>query len=83
MKVKYIVEEDNQSVADAYEFETDFDADDVRWIAENAADDYYHMHDGWEAFWPLTFKVFIDGKSIGTFEIDQEFEPVFRVEWLS
>ncbi len=60
--------------------ETDFEEAEeweLRMIAENCADHYYHHCEGWEANWPIVFEVFADGESIGKWRIGLEFEPSF------
>jgi hypothetical protein len=47
-------------------------------VAEDCADDYHRNHDGWEAAWPMKFHVSVDGKKLGTFEVDREALPHFR-----
>ena len=79
MNVKYIVEEDDQEIEDAFEFETNFDKSTLGWIVEEVAEDYNRDHDGWEASWPLTFTLFINGRSLGSFKVDREFEPTFMI----
>ena len=42
-------------------------------MVQDAAEDYWENHDGWEDHWPLN----IDGKSVGLFEVVMEMEPTF------
>jgi hypothetical protein len=61
-----------------YEIETVWDDDDGAEIAEEAADNYQSMHDGWEKHWPLEFEIrALDDRVIGNFTVEREFEPVF------
>lgn len=60
----------------------DLDDDELEETAAEAASDYFDNHDGWESKWPLTFELFLDGKSLGTFRVKQETMPVFRAEKL-
>jgi hypothetical protein len=55
--------------------QADFD----RWTAQEAAGDYHHAHDGWEANWPLEFALHEteNGPEIARFEVHREVEPVF------
>jgi len=47
-------------------------------LAEEAAAEYHNRRDGWEASWPVTFEIFRDGKSLGTFEVEREQVPQFH-----
>lgn len=61
-----------------YKFGSSWDRDSPEYLAEDAADNFHHLHDGWECDWPLTFRVFdTDGQKIGDFEIDRDMSPVF------
>jgi len=57
----------------------DEDADDWEYeqIAQDAAEDYWDNHDGWESHWPLNIELFIDAKSVGVFEVEMETVPTF------
>lgn len=46
-------------------------------IAEQAAEEYWDGHDGWEDSWPVTIELFQDGESRGVFEVGMESTPVF------
>lgn len=46
-------------------------------MAQDAAEDYWENHDGWEDHWPLNIELFVDCKSIGVFEVVMEMEPTF------
>ena len=48
-------------------------------FAQDAAQDYYDCHDGWEASWPLEIKVYSDGEFVGTFDAEMEMQPTFLV----
>jgi len=55
-----------------------WDGDDGEYLAEDAATDYHSNHDGWEASWPVQFAIFTDdGKLIGKYEVDRDYDPVF------
>lgn len=60
-----------------YKF-TGFAAWDSENLAEDAANDFYHNHDGWKDKWPLTFCVLFEGEWI-MHKVDREMEPNFRV----
>lgn len=54
-------------------------------VAEECAEDFHSNHDGWEATWPLTLRLYAseDGREVGRFEIDREAQPVFFVRAVS
>lgn len=60
-----------------YSFNSNWDADDLEWLAEDAAKDYHSNHDGWEASWPIKLALFKDDICLGKFEVELEFEPSF------
>lgn len=47
---------------------------------DDAAEDYFYSHDGWEAKWPLTFALYEseDGPELGRCEVDMETVPTFH-----
>lgn len=45
--------------------------------AEAYADHVYSQRDGWDATWPLTFRVRSPGGSIADFEVCCEYDPTF------
>lgn len=47
------------------------------WLAEEAAEDLYNEHDGWEWSWPATVTVFSDGHCLGRFIVHMEMTPRF------
>ncbi|HGY3930753.1 TPA: hypothetical protein ACNVXV_002074 [Citrobacter koseri] len=53
------------------------DAWDYEQLAQEAAEDYWENHDGWESRWPLNIELFADGSSVGMFEVVMETEPTF------
>ncbi len=48
-------------------------------VATDLAEDYHHGHDGWEASWPVTLKIWKDGECVREFEIEREAVPSFHV----
>lgn len=52
---------------------------DAHELAELAADDYFHQHDGWDSGWPLTITIYETetGPAIGKFLVECEYEPAF------
>lgn len=49
----------------------------LRILAQQAARDYFHEHDGWESKWPRNFELRFDGKSLGCFNVELEAVPEF------
>ena len=44
------------------------------------AEEVFHEHDGWEATWPLTFRLWDEaGEFVADYEVDIENEPRFYV----
>lgn len=63
-----------------YEFKTVFVSDSEtgrNWIAQDAAEDFYNNHDGWEASWPIDFSIFSGEKFVGSFSVHCEAVPQF------
>jgi hypothetical protein len=62
----------------AFEFQTPSEY--LRHVAQDAANDYYQKHDGWEAIWPCGFYIFdTEGNLLGVFTVEREYDPVFSV----
>lgn len=51
----------------------------AQWAATDAAERYYHEHDGRESRWPLTFALFAseDGPELARVTVECEYEPSF------
>lgn len=47
-------------------------------MAESCADDYHSNHDGWEASWPLEFRLYEDGAEVAHVTVDCEHRPSFQ-----
>lgn len=47
-------------------------------VATDLAEDFADHHDGWESSWPLQIRIYDHGQEIGRFEVEREFEPVYR-----
>lgn len=60
-----------------YAFESKFTPDSKHWLAEDAAEDFFHNHDGWECKWPMVFNVYDDDKHLGRYSVDVEHQPHF------
>jgi hypothetical protein len=50
---------------------------DATFAAEFAAGDYHAHHNGWEASWPFTLTLRVNGTEIGPFEVERESTPQF------
>lgn len=48
-------------------------------VATDLADDYHSNHDGWEASWPIEFRIYKDAECVWKGEVEREMEPVFYV----
>lgn len=54
-----------------------------KWIVEQAADNYFSDHDGWDCRWPLTFELLDDDQQvIYRAEVQLESQPLFIVSSL-
>lgn len=62
---------------DPQDFEKPYDDSELEALAEEAAEDLFDNHDGWESHWPLKLELFIDGESAGVFEVELEHVPHF------
>ena len=58
------------------EFESQWDDTNLVWVVQYAA---MVDHDGLESQWPQEFPINnVDGKRLGVFNVELDFEPVFR-----
>jgi hypothetical protein len=62
---------------DRYEFRSSFSPSAAHWLAEEAAEDFFSEHDGWECAWPLAFRVFDGDVDLGLWSVDMESRPHF------
>ncbi len=63
--------------APEFEFETDWTPDEPEWAVVEAAEDFHIYHGGWESSWPLDIALFCEGKRLGVFTVEREYEPRF------
>ena len=78
VEMKYYIEDYGGSPNDCYDLKTTWTAEDTQYIAEDAAKDFFHNHDGWESTWPLEFVILNNAlQEIGRFSIDMEAVPTF------
>ena len=73
MKITYSI----VSYGCEFDLETDWSADEIDYLAEDSAKDYYENHDGWEVTWPLEISISIGDEVIGKREVCVEFDPTF------
>lgn len=72
---------DNDDFDGCYSFTSNFDDDDIGWLAEEAAADFHSHHDGWESNWDkgITFWLWTEsGKLLGSCSVTREMEPRFH-----
>jgi hypothetical protein len=75
-KFKYTVNSEDTTFP--FDIETEWDSDDLEYVATDAAEDYHSNHDGWESHWPADFYIFDqDLKLLAVFSVEREEEPVF------
>lgn len=64
-----------------YEFDAinDVDIENVRYLAQEAAQDYHNNRDGWESKWPLEFVLYKtkEGPEFARMFVELEYEPSF------
>jgi len=79
MIYKYVRTGHGSTLKNAMEFESAWvGKDSAEYIAEDAAEDYFENHDGWESSWPQSFQIWTeDDEDYGVFEVEMEHEPVF------
>lgn len=76
-EIEYTVIDNEQEYEDAYSIETTWGLENLRYIAQDCAEDYCNCHEGHEDSWPLTFELFIEGESKGEFDVELEMEVTF------
>ena len=60
-----------------FEFNTTWIVQYDCYIIEEAAEDYFNNHDGWENNWPIRIELFIESESIGIYSVELESTPIF------
>jgi hypothetical protein len=60
-----------------YEFHSNFVPESKEWVAEDAAEDFFNNHDGWECTWPVALTVYSGDECLGSFSVDMETVPRF------
>jgi hypothetical protein len=76
--MKYYIEDHGGSPEDCFELKTKWSEKYLRWVAQDAAENYWNNHDGWEASWPLEFVILGDElEELGRFTVDMEAVPQF------
>ncbi len=81
---KYIVEDFCETPDDVKTFSSNWDISvNPDYVAEDAAQDLFESHDGWEATWPLVFVLFsVTGYKLGRFSVELEHQPAFSAATL-
>ena len=55
----------------------DLSIDDAQSLSEEAAEDFYNNHDGWECDWPIEFKILIGDELSKSIKVELDNCPVF------
>ena len=78
MKSYYSTDGSRRREIDAFDFDTS-DEDDMLELCEQAAEDHYKNHDGWEGKWPITIRLYLDktGGEVFSADVELDCEPVF------
>jgi hypothetical protein len=77
-RYEYIVKDLGEKYPDdARGLDSEWDEDCPDYVAEDAGQDNYDNHDGWEDSWPMKFEIFSEGKSLGVYWVNMEAEPRF------
>jgi hypothetical protein len=64
--------------SDSFELRSNWERNNVKYVAEDAAEDYYRNHDGWECSWPQVVHIWQeDGTFIGSCTVEMEAVPSF------
>lgn len=77
---KYLYSVGHKDFDDTFEIEVKYQNIDysVEDVAEEAAEDYYHNHDGWDSSWPQIIYVWNeDEEYLGASEVEMEAQPHF------
>lgn len=69
---EYTVDKDDYR----YEFDSRFTPQSY-WVFEDAGEDFYNNHDGWECKWPMRFDVYHNDKWLGAKEVHIDMVPSF------
>jgi hypothetical protein len=77
MIYRYYLPEHGQSADDSYTVDVEWGDADPELIADDAAQDYFNEHDGWESSWPLTIVVVLQDGTERKFSVDMESVPRF------
>jgi hypothetical protein len=78
--MKYFYSVDDEDFENgSYSMEVNAEAEELDYIAEACADDFYSCHDGFDGSWPRDFFIFNEaGVLIGKQEVHLEYDPSFR-----
>lgn len=77
---KYLayVPDGDPELKDSIEFISNWDPENIEYVAEDCAKFYHSNCDGWEDDWPVTFVIKdIEGKLLAKVEVELEYNPTF------
>lgn len=75
---RYFIEEYYGDPENSFTLKTAWTKETLNYVAEDAAEDFYHNHDGWESTWPLNFVILDeDFNELGKFVVNMEAVPSF------
>jgi len=63
-----------------FSFYPEYAGFDLDVVANEAAKDYYYNHEGREATWPISFKLFLDDVRLGWRVVELDIELIFKCQ---
>lgn len=76
--IGYVSEAGDPNLECPIEFESNWDSENIEYVAEDFAKFYHSNCDGWESDWPVTFIIKdITGKILGKVKVELEYSPTF------
>ncbi len=79
----YCVIYDDEDLVPDFTFDSNSWNPDIEYLAEDAAEDYYDNHDGYEGDWPVKFAIFDGDKLVGKCEVELGHKPTFSARDIS
>ncbi len=77
----YIVFDKEVTLEDYRTFDSRFDKDEIIYLAEAAAEDYYSINKGWKDNYSISIEVYAPyGEQLGIFNVKYELSPYFIIE---
>jgi len=80
MGEKFVYTYSVDGIDDKFEFKSNGASDRETgrsWLSEEAAEDFFHNHGGWECRWPIVFHLYEDKAFLGAFSVGVESQPHF------